>query len=69
MWKWTKVARVQVESLYASVYRALAEVCEWEGNKGFRERLRLVDTFVNLIAMAPPVIVQRWCGYCAAWGR
>jgi hypothetical protein len=45
-WVWTKVAQVEIESLYATIYRALAECYAWKGNKSFKERSALVREMI-----------------------
>ena len=47
-WDWTKVAHIQVESLHASVARALRDAYGWKGNRGFRERKKMIEDFVML---------------------
>lgn len=46
-WNWTKVAHIQVESIHATVARALCDELEWEGNRDFRNRSRIIQAVVT----------------------
>ena len=46
-WDWTKVSHIQVESLHASVARGLRDALGWKGNRGFRERKRIIEAVVE----------------------
>ena len=67
-WEWTKVAHIQIESLYSMIYRALAECYQWEGNKGFRERAQLVRLMI-LRTMEEGWEPGRGPGTCSAPAR
>jgi len=41
-WDWTKVAQIQVESLVATVARALRDAFGWQGNRDYYERRRMI---------------------------
>lgn len=43
-WEWTKVAQIEVDSLYARVARGLRDAFEWKGNRHYRERQRMIET-------------------------
>jgi hypothetical protein len=46
-WDWTKVAQIQVESLFASVARALRDAYGWKGNRDYHERRRMIEQMVE----------------------
>jgi len=46
-WDWTKVANIQVESLHASVARALRDAYLWKGNRDFHARKRIIEDVVT----------------------
>ncbi len=43
-WDWTKVAQIQVESLVATVARALRDAFGWQGNRDYYERRRMISS-------------------------
>lgn len=46
-WDWTKVANIQVESLHASVARALRDAYKWKGNRHYLDRKRMIEFMVE----------------------
>jgi len=46
-WEWTKVAQIQVESLYASIARGLRDAFHWKGNRYYHERRRMMEAVVE----------------------
>jgi hypothetical protein len=46
-WDWTKVAQIQVESLFASVARGLRDAFHWTGNRHYHERKRMIEAVVE----------------------
>lgn len=46
-WDWTKVAQIQVESLVASVARALRDAYGWKGNRDYHARRRMIESMVE----------------------
>ena len=46
-WEWTKVAQIQVNSLFANVARGLRDAFHWKGNKDYHERQRMIEAVVE----------------------
>ncbi len=46
-WDWTRVSQIQVESLFASVSRALRDAFGWKGNRDYHERRRMIEAVVE----------------------
>jgi len=53
-WEWSKVSNLVADSLFSSIYRGLAKALQWEGNKGFKGRMALVEM------MAEVTITEGW---------
>lgn len=62
-WNWTKVAQIQVESLVATVARALRDAFVWKGNRDYHERRRMIETVVE------NTILQGWTPGLGPGGR
>ncbi len=41
-WEWTRVKDVFFDSPFSTIYRACKEAFQWEGNKHFHDRMRMV---------------------------
>jgi hypothetical protein len=46
-WDWTKVAQIEVNSLYARVARGLRDAFHWKGNRDYHRRRRMIDWVVE----------------------
>ncbi len=46
-WDWTKVAQIQVESLFANVARGLRDSFRWKGNRDYHERKLMIEAVVE----------------------
>ncbi|MEO8204981.1 MAG: hypothetical protein ABI615_02295 [Chthoniobacterales bacterium] len=46
-WDWSRVKDIQVESPRSVIWNACAEAFQWKGNKGFREKQKMVDSLYS----------------------
>jgi len=46
-WEWTKVAQIQVDSLFANVARGLRDALGWKGNKDYQARKQTIEAVVE----------------------
>jgi len=50
-WEWTKVANIEIDSLYSRIYRGLANSYGWKGNQGFCQKSQLAHK-MSLLTIA-----------------